>query len=149
MQLEKGDSLTKGYTSELWDFTCMSVTRNNLQELKEIWVQWGDEVKQLFYCNYEDLHYLLHIKVDEHLFQALAQFWNSAYNCFTFEKADMVPTVKEYTALLRCPRIQADQTYSRAANVLTFVKKLMKITGMSEQWVTARIKKKGENKCIP
>ncbi|MBA0880007.1 hypothetical protein Goshw_015577 [Gossypium schwendimanii] len=30
----------------------------------------------------------------------------------------MVPTVKEYTALLRCPRIQADQTYSRAANIL-------------------------------
>ncbi|MBA0880008.1 hypothetical protein Goshw_015577 [Gossypium schwendimanii] len=51
----------------------------------------------------------------------------------------MVPTVKEYTALLRCPRIQADQTYSRAANVLTFVKKLMKITGMSEQWVTVNI----------
>ncbi|MBA0688885.1 hypothetical protein Goari_006647 [Gossypium aridum] len=54
----------------------------------------------------------------------------------------MVPTVKEYTALLRCPRIQADKAYSRAANVLTFVKKLMKITRMSEQWVTARIKQK-------
>ncbi|MFQ6658639.1 hypothetical protein Gotur_027807 [Gossypium turneri] len=62
MQLEKGDSLTKGYTSELWDFTCISVTQNNLQELKEIWAQWDDEVKQLFYCNYGDLPYLLDIK---------------------------------------------------------------------------------------
>ncbi|MBA0670361.1 hypothetical protein Goklo_029254 [Gossypium klotzschianum] len=61
----------------------------------------------------------------------------------------MVPTVEEYTALLRCPRIQADKAYSRAANVITFVKKLMTITGMSEQWVMARIKQKGENKCIP
>ncbi|MFQ6658634.1 hypothetical protein Gotur_027807 [Gossypium turneri] len=52
--------------------TCISVTQNNLQELKEIWAQWDDEVKQLFYCNYGDLPYLLDIKVDEHLFRALA-----------------------------------------------------------------------------
>ncbi|MBA0818176.1 hypothetical protein Gohar_028205 [Gossypium harknessii] len=61
----------------------------------------------------------------------------------------MVPTVEEYTALLHCPRIQVDKIYFRAANVLTFTKKLIKITGMSEQWVTARIKQKGENRCIP
>ncbi|MBA0879662.1 hypothetical protein Goshw_016693 [Gossypium schwendimanii] len=54
----------------------------------------------------------------------------------------MVPTVEEYTALLRCPRIQVDKVYSRATNVLTFTKKLAKITRMSEQWVTARIKQK-------
>ncbi|MFQ6669911.1 hypothetical protein Gotur_034980, partial [Gossypium turneri] len=36
--------------------------------LKEIWAQWDDEVKQLFYYNYGDLPYLLDIKVDEHLF---------------------------------------------------------------------------------
>ncbi|MBA0638456.1 hypothetical protein Godav_022262 [Gossypium davidsonii] len=108
-----------------------------------------DEVKQLFYYNYGDLPYLLDIKVDEHLFRALAQFWNSAYSCFTFGEVDMVPTMEEYTALLRCPRIQVDKVYSRAANVLTFTKKLMKITGMSEQCVTVRIKQKGENKCIP
>ncbi|MBA0747812.1 hypothetical protein Gogos_004695, partial [Gossypium gossypioides] len=103
----------------------------------------------LFYCNYGNLPYLLDIKVDEYLFQALAQFWNSAYSCFTFGKVDMVPTVEEYTALLRCLRVQVDKVYSRAANVLTFAKKLIKNTGMSEQWVTTRIKQKGENKCIP
>ncbi|MBA0755758.1 hypothetical protein Gogos_020942 [Gossypium gossypioides] len=36
-QQEKGDSLAKGYVSELWDFTHISVTQNSLQELKEIW----------------------------------------------------------------------------------------------------------------
>ncbi|MBA0577374.1 hypothetical protein Golob_024159 [Gossypium lobatum] len=60
----------------------------------------------------------------------------------------MVPTVEEYMALLRCPRVQVDKVYSRAANILTFANKLMKITGMSEQWVTTQIKQKGENKCI-
>ncbi|MBA0764005.1 hypothetical protein Gotri_013384, partial [Gossypium trilobum] len=103
----------------------------NLQELKEIWAQWDDEVKQLFYYNYSDLPYLFDIKVDEHLFRALAQFWNSAYNCFTFGKVDLVPIVEEYTVLLRCPRIQADKAYSRAVNAPTFLKKLMNITGMT------------------
>ncbi|MBA0871707.1 hypothetical protein Goshw_029099 [Gossypium schwendimanii] len=110
-QLEKGDSLTMGYVSELRDYTSINVTQNNLQELKEIWAQWDDEVKHLFYCNYGDLPYLLDIKVD------------------------MGPTVEEYTTLLHCPRVQVDKVYSRAANVLTLTKKLAKITGMSEQWV--------------
>ncbi|KAK5775307.1 hypothetical protein PVK06_043180 [Gossypium arboreum] len=74
MLLEKGDSLTTVYTSELWDFTRITVTQNDLQELKEMWAQWGDEVKQLFYDNYDDLPYLLDINIDKHLFRALAQF---------------------------------------------------------------------------
>ncbi|MBA0756679.1 hypothetical protein Gogos_019958 [Gossypium gossypioides] len=54
-----------------------------------------------------------------------------------------------YMILLRSPNIQADKAYSRAANVPTFLKKLMSITGMNEQWVTTRIKQKGYSKCIP
>ncbi|KAG8490397.1 hypothetical protein CXB51_013713 [Gossypium anomalum] len=103
-QLEKGDSIAAGHMSELSGYTRISVTRNNLQELKEIWDQWGNETKQLFYGNYGDLPYLLDVQIDEHLFRALAQFWNPAYSCFTFGEVDLVPTVEEYTALLRCPR---------------------------------------------
>ncbi|MBA0820687.1 hypothetical protein Gohar_028313 [Gossypium harknessii] len=130
-QQEKGDSLTEGYVSKLWDFTHISVTQSNLQKLKEVWDQWDDKTKQLFYCNYGDLSYLLDVKVDKHLFQALAQYWNPTYSCFTFGKVDLVPTVEEYTTLLRCPRIQANKVYSRAANILTFLKKLMTITRMT------------------
>ncbi|MBA0654331.1 hypothetical protein Goklo_021352 [Gossypium klotzschianum] len=36
-QQEKGDSIMEGYMSELWDLTRISVTQNNLQELKETW----------------------------------------------------------------------------------------------------------------
>ncbi|MBA0845361.1 hypothetical protein Goarm_022939, partial [Gossypium armourianum] len=125
-QQEKGDSLVEGYVSELWDFTRISVTQS-----------------------YGDLPYLLDVKVDKHLFRALGQFWNPAYSCFTFGKVDLVPTVEEYTALLRCSKIQVDKAYSRAANVPTLLKKLMNITRMSEQWVAVRIKQKGDSKCIP
>ncbi|MBA0787694.1 hypothetical protein Gotri_025829 [Gossypium trilobum] len=86
IQQKKGDSLTEGYVSELWDFTSISV--------------------------------------------------------------DLVPTVEECTTLFRWPRIQADKAYSRAANILTILNKLMSITGMSEQWVAARIKQKGDRKCV-
>ncbi|KAG8482738.1 hypothetical protein CXB51_024170 [Gossypium anomalum] len=82
-QLEKGDSIAARYMSELSDYTRISVTQNNLQELKEIWDQF-----------------------------------------------------------------QSDRIYSRAACVPAFWKKLMTITGMSEQWIMARIKEKGECKCI-
>ncbi|MBA0701312.1 hypothetical protein Goari_022289 [Gossypium aridum] len=52
-------------------------------------------------------------------------------------------------ALLRCSKIQVDRAYSRAVNVLAFLKKLMNITRMSEQCVVARIKQKWDSKCIP
>ncbi|MFQ6653441.1 hypothetical protein Gotur_024850 [Gossypium turneri] len=42
-QREKGDSLAEGYISELWDFTRVSVTQNNLQELREILEQCNDK----------------------------------------------------------------------------------------------------------
>ncbi|MFQ6659914.1 hypothetical protein Gotur_028621 [Gossypium turneri] len=108
VQLEKGDSLAKGYVSEFWDYTRISVTQNSLQELNEIWDRWNDETN-----------------------------------------VDLVPTVEEYTALLHCPRLQVDKAYSKAAYVPAIWKKLMSITGMSEQWITARIKQKGKCKCIP
>ncbi|MFQ6657983.1 hypothetical protein Gotur_027444 [Gossypium turneri] len=76
-------------------------------------------------------------EVDKHLFRALAQFWNTVYGCFTFEKVDLVPTVEKYMTLLRCLMIQVDRAYSRAVSVPTFLKKLMNITEMGEQWVAA------------
>ncbi|MBA0786551.1 hypothetical protein Gotri_006775 [Gossypium trilobum] len=63
-------------------------------------------------------------KIDKHLFPALDQSWNPAYSCFTFGKVDLVPTIEEYMALLRCSKFQVDKVYSRAVNVPNFLKKL-------------------------
>ncbi|KAG8492542.1 hypothetical protein CXB51_009742 [Gossypium anomalum] len=115
-QLEKGDSVTEGYTSELWDSTRVNSTQNELKELRDIWAQWDDE--------------------------------NPAYSCFTFGDVDLVPTLEEYTTLLRCPRIQGHKAYVRSASLPTFTKKLVMITGMSEQWAVARVQQKGDIKCI-
>ncbi|MBA0556248.1 hypothetical protein Golob_026364 [Gossypium lobatum] len=42
-QQEKGDNLTEGYVSELWNFTRISMTQNNLQELKK-WISTCSEL---------------------------------------------------------------------------------------------------------
>ncbi|XP_016721963.2 uncharacterized protein [Gossypium hirsutum] len=149
LQSERGDSLVEGYVSELQDFTRVNVVQNELQELRDIWASWNEGIKQFFYQNYGDVSYLLDIRVDKHLFRALVHFWNSAYKCFTFGEVDLVPTIEEYTTLLRCPKIQVRKTYARVFSSQTFVKKLMSISRMSEPWVTARIQQKGDSKCIP
>ncbi|MFQ6624791.1 hypothetical protein Gotur_004121 [Gossypium turneri] len=59
------------------------------------------------------------MKVDKRLFQALAQFWNPAYSCFTFGNVDLVPTIKEFMTLLQCSKILVDKIYSKADLNLT------------------------------
>ncbi|KAG8500533.1 hypothetical protein CXB51_004496 [Gossypium anomalum] len=149
LQSERGDSLAEGYVSEWQDFTRINVAQNELQELRDVWASWDEGTKQLFYQNYGDISYLLDARVDKHLFRGMVQFWNSAYKCFTFGEVDLVPTMEEYTALLRCPRVQVRKAYARVFNSQTFAKKLISISGMSEPWVTARIQQKGDSKCIP
>ncbi|MBA0672379.1 hypothetical protein Goklo_029012, partial [Gossypium klotzschianum] len=46
---------------------------------------------------------------------------------------DLVPTIEEYGALLRCSKFQIDKVYSRAVNVPTFLKKLMNITDVRKR----------------
>ncbi|MFQ6652477.1 hypothetical protein Gotur_024317, partial [Gossypium turneri] len=49
------------------------------------------------------------------------------------------PTIEKYTTLLRCPRIKADKAYSKAANVLTFLRRLMSITRMTHPDMKKRV----------
>ncbi|MBA0788311.1 hypothetical protein Gotri_025742 [Gossypium trilobum] len=62
--------------------------------------------------------------------------------CFTFGKVYLVPTVEKYTTLLRYLRFQAGKAYSKAANVPTFLKRLMNIIGMSEDGSQPELNKK-------
>ncbi|MBA0700882.1 hypothetical protein Goari_005447 [Gossypium aridum] len=59
---------------------------------------------------------------------------HSKRNVIVSQRVHLVPTEEEYTTLLRYPRIQTDKAYSRVVNVPTFLKTMMNITGMSEQW---------------
>ncbi|GMI80449.1 hypothetical protein HRI_001715100 [Hibiscus trionum] len=71
-QRQKGDNLLEGEKPEFGDSTNIRSTQNQLQELKEIWNQWDETNKQLFYDSYGDLPYLLDVNIDKALFRALA-----------------------------------------------------------------------------
>ncbi|XP_016747589.2 uncharacterized protein [Gossypium hirsutum] len=66
-----------------------------------------------------------------------------------FDDGSLLVKLQEYTTLLHCSRIQGYKAYVRPASLSTFAKKLVMITGMSEQWVVARIQQKGDSKCVP
>ncbi|KAG8492528.1 hypothetical protein CXB51_009788 [Gossypium anomalum] len=96
-QLEKGDSITMGYMPELSDYTRINVTQNNLQELKEIWDQWGNETMQLFYDNYGDLPYLLDIQSDRIYSRAacVPTFWKKLMTITGMSKQWILTRIKE------------------------------------------------------
>ncbi|GMI69925.1 hypothetical protein HRI_000661800 [Hibiscus trionum] len=147
-QCQKGDSLLEGEKPEFGDSTDIRSTQNQLQDLKEIWNQWDERNKQLFYNSYGDLPYPLDVSIDKVLFRALAQFWNPAYSCFTLGDVDLVPTIEEYIALIHCPKIEVNKAYFKSPDSPAFQKKPLKMTGVDEQWAKARIKIKGETRCI-
>ncbi|MBA0788964.1 hypothetical protein Gotri_025433 [Gossypium trilobum] len=79
----------------------------------------------------------------------MVRFWDPAYQCFTFNQEDMTPTIEEYVALLRIDNVQLNKIYVNEPKLMTFKKKLMKLTGMADTWAEKQIKKKNEISCVP
>ena len=134
MQMETGDSLEPGQMMEALGYTSVVSKLNNLQDLADIWQRWDFKMRQEFQSEYGDIALLLRVQTDKNLLRALAQFWNSRYNCFTFGVVDLTPTVEEYTALLRCPRIKEGKIYMKPKDAPSFLKNLIDISGMSGAW---------------
>ncbi|MBA0654325.1 hypothetical protein Goklo_021349 [Gossypium klotzschianum] len=53
------------FIDKIKDNATVRIWSDNTQQEKD---EWDDETKQLFYCKYDDLPYLLDDKVDKHLF---------------------------------------------------------------------------------
>ncbi|KAL4317808.1 hypothetical protein GQ457_18G006110 [Hibiscus cannabinus] len=117
--------------------------QNNLDELKELWEGLDRESRQIVFSTYGDIAYLLYVPVDESMLQALIQFWNPGYRCFTLNGKDLMPTVEEYTELLRVPNTKGDRVYTKPERGTNFGVCLKDFAGRSIQWATDLIKKKG------
>ncbi|MFQ6665124.1 hypothetical protein Gotur_031980 [Gossypium turneri] len=61
----------------------------------------------------------------------------------------MTPTIEEYVALLHIDDVQFNKIYVKEPKPMTFKKKLIKLTGMTDIWAEKQIKKKNEVSCIP
>ncbi|KAG8487469.1 hypothetical protein CXB51_016259 [Gossypium anomalum] len=148
-QREKGDSLVEGSVANLPEHTTVNVRQNNLEDLVQVWNQWDSDTRGIFTERYGDIAHLITIRVDEQLIKAMVRFWVPAYQCFTFNQEDMTPTIEEYAALLRIDNVQFGKIYVKEPKPLTFRKKLVRLTDMTDAWAEKQIKKKNETVCIP
>ncbi|KAH1064438.1 hypothetical protein J1N35_029425, partial [Gossypium stocksii] len=91
----KRDSLKEGCISNLPEHVTSNSRQNNLEDLTWIWKQWDSDSRGIFTEKYGDIAHLITVNVDEQLIQAMVRFWDLAYQCFTFNKEDMTPTIEE------------------------------------------------------
>ncbi|XP_039036967.1 uncharacterized protein LOC120174058 [Hibiscus syriacus] len=96
----------------------------------------------------EDNTVVLRWSSNLNLSKEIAYHQNPAYSCFTFGKVDLTYTIEEYRALICCPRSYEDRVYIKPPNTASFKKKVLLLTGMSREWATRDIKKKGDSECI-
>ncbi|KAG8480500.1 hypothetical protein CXB51_024630 [Gossypium anomalum] len=146
---EKGDSLAEGCIANLPEYVTVNVRQNNLEDLVWIWNQWDSDTRGIFAERYGDMANLIAVNINERLIRAMVRFWDPAYQCFTFNQEDMTPTIEEYSALLRVNNVQPYKIYVKEPKPMTFKKKLMRLTDMTDTWAEKQIKKKNETICIP
>ncbi|KAL4295334.1 hypothetical protein GQ457_12G014280 [Hibiscus cannabinus] len=147
-QYASGDSLPAGYVSRYIETTQVSVRQNDLEELKQIWEDLSRADRQAFVDRYGDIAYLLYVQVNEPMLRALIKFWNPGYRCFTLNNIDLMPTVEEYSELLRVPNIIEDRIYTKPKRNTNMSAQLAAFTGRSEEWASGLISKKGESSCF-
>ncbi|KAK9028670.1 hypothetical protein V6N11_025820 [Hibiscus sabdariffa] len=83
------------------------------------------------------------------MLQALIQFWNPRYCCFTLNGKDLMPTVEEYTELLRIPNVKEGRIYTKSEKACNRFEMLGQLVGRSVQWADGRFSKKGGSLCFP
>ncbi|KAK8683069.1 hypothetical protein V6N13_039137 [Hibiscus sabdariffa] len=83
------------------------------------------------------------------MLQALIQFWNPGYCCFTLNGKDLMPTVEEYTELLRIPNVLEGRIYTKPEKSCNRFEMLGQLVGRSVQWADGRFSKKGGSLCFP
>ena len=102
-----------GYVSSLPEEPYTDLTQNRLSDLATLWEQFSISEKKKFRENYGDITSLISVPVKESLLQATLRFWDSFYRCFTFGKNDLVPTIKEYSVLVRVELQHLDKVYNQ------------------------------------
>ncbi|KAG8496244.1 hypothetical protein CXB51_009063 [Gossypium anomalum] len=137
-----------------WSLKTQKVKRGSLTEgcisnlPEQVATNWDSDTRGIFTEKYGDIAHLIAVNVDEQLIQAMVRFWDPMYQCFTFNHEDMTPTIKEYAALLHIDNVQFNKIYVKESKPMTFKKKLVWLTGMTDIWAGKQIKKKNEFNCI-
>ncbi|KAL4376521.1 hypothetical protein GQ457_02G024590 [Hibiscus cannabinus] len=143
-----GDSTSAHFVSEMMAQVFTNTGHNDISGLKTIWDNWGHEMRSAFKRDYGDIAHLLYVPIDETLLQALVKYWNPYYRCFTFGNVDLTPTIKEYSALIKCSKNDKDRVYSKSNKNKPFRGKLEKLLGALPCWVENQVAKNNQNEYI-
>ncbi|XP_057956045.1 uncharacterized protein LOC131149529 [Malania oleifera] len=104
-QKKRGDNTSKESVLEIPDRVDINARSNSLKELRDIWKGWTPQGRLTFSQTYKYIGFLLHVFVDSHMIEALVEFWNPSYCCFTLDGVDLAPTIEEYTSLLHLAKL--------------------------------------------
>ena len=149
LQAKKGDCLPRGFVFELLDTIYLKIPKvKKLQELKTIWESWIVERQNAFTTKYGDIALLLPIEVDEQLLKAIILFWDPFYQCFTFNREDLIPTMEEYAALLRISPPNSDKVFWKNSKKISFRKKLAQMTNIDANAFVPITRLQGKNECV-
>ena len=79
--------------------------------MRSIWARFELEKQNTFTKKYGDIALLLSVSIDEQLIRVTTLFLDLSYRCFTFNKKDMTPTIKEYSTLLHLELTNLDKIF--------------------------------------
>ncbi|KAL4362501.1 hypothetical protein GQ457_04G016920 [Hibiscus cannabinus] len=105
-------------------------------------------MRSSFKSDYGDIAHLLYVPIDETLLQALVQYWNPPYSCFTFGSVDLTPTIEEYSSLINCSKIDNDRIYSKSNKNKHFRRKLERLLGALPSWVEDQVAKNNQKEYL-
>ena len=82
------------------------------------------------------------------MLKAIILFWDPSYRCFTFNREDLIPTVEEYTALLRISPPNPDKIFWKKSKKVPFRKKLAQMMNVDASVFVPITRQKGKNECV-
>ena len=71
----------------------------------------------MFRKTYGDIASLISIPIEEPVLRAALRFWDPSYQCFTFGKEDLVPTIEKYSVLMGLDLQFLDKAYNKKPKV--------------------------------
>ena len=144
----QGDCLTLSYVSSLPEEPYTDLTQNCLSDLATLWGQFDTSKKKTFQEIYGGIASLISVPIEEPLLRVSLRFWDPSYQCFTFGKKDLVPTIEEYSVLIGVDLQHPGKVYNKKPRTRCR-KMLAKILKVKPQTIDTYLVQKENHKGLP
>jgi hypothetical protein len=94
-----------------------------VERMRHWWTLLGEDDHADIVGVFGKFPFLMQLRVDRGLLEALASFWDPTHCCFSIGEVDLVPTLEEYAGLL-----QLDSPFSETPVIP------IRVLGQTEAW---------------